>query len=113
MYTQVWRRSIGSDMTEQPTVSGKEPAAGDLRAKRSIPGLTIPWRRGWQPTPVFLPEESHAQRNLAGFGPWGRTGSDTTEATHCKHRERGESSPTLDKTKVLLKEHLWKLEITL
>ena len=25
----------------------------------------IPWRRAWQPTPVFLPEKSHEQRNLA------------------------------------------------
>ena len=27
----------------------------------------IPWRRAWQPTPVFLPEESHGQRNLVGY----------------------------------------------
>ena len=26
----------------------------------------IPWRRKWQPTPVFLPGESHGQRNLVG-----------------------------------------------
>ena len=31
----------------------------------------IPWRRKWQPTPVFLPGESHGQRNLAGYSPWG------------------------------------------
>ena len=29
----------------------------------------IPWRRAWQPTPVFLSGESHEQRNLAGYGP--------------------------------------------
>ena len=29
------------------------------------------WRRKWQPTPVFLPRESHGQRNLAGCSPWG------------------------------------------
>jgi len=29
----------------------------------------IPWRRKWQPTPVFLPGESHEQRSLAGYGP--------------------------------------------
>ena len=29
----------------------------------------IPWRREWQPTPVFLPEEFHGQRNLAGYSP--------------------------------------------
>ena len=31
----------------------------------------IPWRRKWQPTPVFLPGESHGQRSLAGYNPWG------------------------------------------
>ena len=30
-----------------------------------------PWRRAWQPTPVFLPGESHGQRSLAGYSPWG------------------------------------------
>ena len=30
----------------------------------------IPWRRAQQPTPVFLPGESHEQRNLAGYSPW-------------------------------------------
>ena len=35
---------------------------------------TIPWRREWQPTPVFLPGESHGQRSLAGYSPWGLTG---------------------------------------
>ena len=29
------------------------------------------WRRGWQSTPVFLPGESHGQRSLAGYSPWG------------------------------------------
>ena len=42
-------------------------------------GLTsfrIPWRRKWQPTPVFLPGESHGQRSLVGYSPWGRKESD-------------------------------------
>ena len=39
------------------------------------------WRRKWQPTPVFLPGESHGQRSLVGCSPWGRTELDTTEAT--------------------------------
>jgi len=30
----------------------------------------IPWKRAWQPTPVFLPGESHGQRSLAGYKPW-------------------------------------------
>ena len=38
----------------------------------------IPWRRRWQPTPVFLPGESHGQRNLVGYSPWGCQESDMT-----------------------------------
>ena len=38
-----------------------------------------PCRRAWQPTPVFLPGESHGQRSLAGCSPWGRKESDTTK----------------------------------
>ena len=40
---------------------------------------TIPWRREWQPTPVFLPGESMDKRSLAGYSPWGRKESDMTE----------------------------------
>ena len=39
----------------------------------------IPWRGAWQPTPVFLPGESHGQRSLAGYGLQGHEVSDTTE----------------------------------
>ena len=39
------------------------------------------WRGNWQPTPVFLPGESQGQGSLVGCRPWGRTESDTTEAT--------------------------------
>ena len=31
----------------------------------------IPWRRKWQPTPVFLSGKSHGQRSLVGYSPWG------------------------------------------
>ena len=31
-----------------------------------------PWRRKWQPTPVFLPGKSHGQGSLAGYSLWGR-----------------------------------------
>ena len=41
----------------------------------------IPWRRKWQPTPVFLPGESYGQRSLAGYSPWGHKELDMTEAT--------------------------------
>ena len=39
------------------------------------------WRRKWQPTPVFLPGESQGPWSLVGCRLWGRTESDTTEAT--------------------------------
>ena len=39
----------------------------------------IPWKRAWQPTPVFLPGESHGWRSLTGYSPWGHKESDTTE----------------------------------
>ena len=49
--------------------SGKEPACQCRRCKRLMfdPWVgKMPWRRAWQPTPVFLPGESHGQRSLAG-----------------------------------------------
>ena len=62
--------------------SGKEPTCHFRRHKRYEfdPWVgKIPWRRTWQPTPVFLPGEFHGQRNLAGYSPWGHKESDTTE----------------------------------
>ena len=41
----------------------------------------IPWRRAWQPTPVFFPGEAHGHRILAGYSPRGHKESDTTEET--------------------------------
>ena len=42
----------------------------------------IPWRRKWQPTPVFLPGKSHGQRSLTGYSPLGCRQSGTTEHKH-------------------------------
>ena len=39
----------------------------------------MPWRRKWQPTPVFLPGKSHEQKSLAGYSPWGCKESYMTE----------------------------------
>ena len=41
----------------------------------------ILWRRAWQPTLVFLPGESHGQRSLVGYSPWGHKELDMTEVT--------------------------------
>ena len=56
-------------------LSGKESACQCRRCKRC--GFDfwvgkIPWRKKWQPTPVFLPGKFHGQRNLVGYSPWGR-----------------------------------------
>jgi len=53
---------------------GKEPACQCRR-----PGFApwvgeIPWRRKWQPTPIFLPGESQGLRSLVGHSPWGCKG---------------------------------------
>ena len=53
--------------------------AGDARDTGSMWGGKIPWRKAWQPTPIFLPRESHGQRSLASYNPWGRKESNMTE----------------------------------
>ena len=61
--------------------SGKESACQSrqgFKRPRFVPWVgKIPLRRAWQPTPVFLPGESHGQRSLAGYSPWGRSQSQT------------------------------------
>ena len=66
------------------STSGKEPICQCRRCKRC--GFNpwvgkIPWRRKGQCIPVLLPGDSHRQRSLAGYSPWGHKESDTTEAT--------------------------------
>ena len=39
---------------------------------------TIPWRRKWQPTQVFLSGKSHGERGLVGYSPWGHKKLDMT-----------------------------------
>ena len=46
---------------------------------------SFPWRREWQPAPVFLPGESHGQRSLAGYSPWGHKESDKIEQLNSTH----------------------------
>ena len=53
----------------------------------------IPWRRKWQPTPVFLPGEFHGERSLAGYSPWGRKESDTTEQVNTLGSQIGVFNP--------------------
>ena len=69
--------------TEEP---GRPQSMGSLRVGHdSVTSLSLftfmHWRRKWQPTPVFLPEESQGRGSLVGCHLWGCTESDTTEAT--------------------------------
>ena len=69
--------------TEEP---GGLQSMGSLRVRHdwetSLSLFTsMHWRRKWQPTPVFLPGESQGWGSLVGCRLWGRTESDTTEAT--------------------------------
>ena len=58
--------------SSQVSLVVKNPPA-KARDTGSIPGWgEIPWNSKWQPTPVFLPRESHGQRSLVGYSPWGQ-----------------------------------------
>ena len=64
--------------------SGKESACQCRRPKkcRFDPWVRkIPWRKKWQPTPVFLPGKFHEQRSLVGYSPWGCKELNMTEQT--------------------------------
>ena len=75
----------GEQMGFPGAASGKEPNCQCRKHRRygfdpwvgKIPG----GGRKWQPIPVFLSEESHGQRSLEGYGPWGCKELDITEAT--------------------------------
>ena len=54
----------------------------------------MPWRRAWQPTPIFLPGESHGWRSLAGYSPQSGKESDTTEVTEHTAQELQETLHT-------------------
>ena len=69
--------------TEEP---GRLQSMGSLRLGHnwatSLSLFTfMHWKRKWQPIPVFLPGESQGWGSLVGCRLWGRTESDTTEAT--------------------------------
>ena len=65
---------------------GKEFTCQCRRCKLDLWVRKIPWRRKWQPNPVFLPRESYGQKSLVAHSPWGCKESNTTEhvCTHWK-----------------------------
>ena len=69
---------------ENPTDRGAWWAAvhGVTKSRTRLSDFTFThWRRKWQPTPVFLSGESQGRGSLVGCRLWGRTESDTAEAT--------------------------------
>ena len=66
--------------SSQGGASGKEPACRRRKRCGFDPWVRkIPWRRTQQPTPAFLPGESHRQRSLADYSAWGHKESGMTE----------------------------------
>ena len=66
------RETLWAEISFPGGASSKEHAYQCRRLKncRFDPWVgKIPWRGTWQPTPLFLPGESHGQRSLAGYGP--------------------------------------------
>jgi len=61
---------------------GKETILHCRRLRFDLWVKKIPWRKKWQPTPVFLSGKSHGRRSLVGFSPWGHKESDMTEQLH-------------------------------
>ena len=71
--------SIGISLVAQE-VKKSVCNAGVAGDPGSIPWVRkIPWRREWQPTPVFLPGEFRGQRSLRGYSPLGHKDVDRTE----------------------------------
>ena len=71
-YTKYKRCIFKCDLGLSGSTSGREPICQCRRHKRCRFHLWVgknPWRRAWQPTPVFLPVKFHGQRGLAGYGP--------------------------------------------
>jgi len=66
-----WATSLVAQMVKVSAYNAGDPWVGK-----------IPWRRKWQPTPIFLPGKSHGQRSLAGYSPWGCKESDMAERFH-------------------------------
>ena len=72
-----WWGFPGGSCAKEPTCQCRR-----FKRRRFDPWFRkIPWRRAWQPTLVFLPGESHGQRSLVGYSPWGCKESDPTEVT--------------------------------
>ena len=86
----LWELSLGSDDQVNPQSKCGVPGRGKKKKTLlswhggKIPSWVgkIPWRRAWQPTPVFLPGESQGQRSLAGYSSWGHNNNASIVSAH-------------------------------
>ena len=63
-------------------IKGLPASAGDVKSCRfNLWVGKILWRRAWQPTPLFFPGESHGERSLVGYSPWGHKELDMSDVT--------------------------------
>ena len=72
------RAKINKNLRIARWLSGKESACQCKRHRFDLWFGKIPWRRKWEPIPVFLPGKFHEQRSLADYSPWGHKELDTT-----------------------------------
>ena len=71
-------RVLPSFLAISKWLGGKESACQCRRYGLDLWIRKTPWRRKWQPTPVFLPAKSHGQTSLAGYSLWGQKELNTT-----------------------------------
>ena len=78
-----WPSKTIKEIQEAMTLPGKHTILVDHQTRifTNISQIVSYWRKKWQATPVFLPGESQGRGSLVGCRLWGRTESDTTEAT--------------------------------
>ena len=69
-------------------LNGKESICQCRRCRFDPWVKKIPWRRKWQPTPLFLPGISHGQRSLVSYSPWSGKETDTTKQTRTQARTK-------------------------
>ena len=82
-----YRPNTGASQVTK-VVKNLPASAGDVGDVGLIPASgRSPWRRAWQPTPAFLPGESHGQRSLNGYSLWGHKEPNTTEVTKHSHTQ--------------------------
>ena len=83
-YTEeLCKKDLHAPDNHDGVITDLEPDILECEVKWALESIT----RKWQPTPMFLPGESHGWRRLVGCSPWGCTESDTTEATQQQQQQ--------------------------